>query len=958
MAFSPLFVFRTLRRMASAAAFAVLLRAFRRRRHALPLLLVAAACATPLTAQTFDSRVIVISVDGLRPDIIEDFSAEQLPTFRRLMDEAAFTLNARSDPQFTLTMPNHASMMTGRWVHGEQSHGWAYNADTDGPETIHLNANAYIPSMWDVAHDEGARTALFATKEKFITYDRSWDDTHGQADAVLPDYGRDKIDRFVVRLQSEDMVSAFMIEASASPFDLAFLHIADPDREGHATGWNPVIGSAYSAAVSNADAQIARVLAFVESDPGYIGQTHVIVTADHGGTALNHSNPDIEEHYRVPFFVWGPSAIPRADLYDLNAEVRTDPGALHVEQTVDEYDRPIQNADAANLALKLMGLSPIPGSAVGGTNPLVVRQVEESSSGGQIDPSLMSDSAFQNGVSPSVEYAGTLDTKLRSDAPSTPFGDTPDLEVDSGPDYAALIRWDLSSLPSNAVVTDAALVLNVTNVSTATYYLHAMETAWDDATATWNDRSTGEPWTSPGVERGSDRGTDILGIVEGPDLGTLRVELNEEGLAVVERWIADPATNFGFILANYDANEDGLDLSSSEAADATLRPRLEVAYELPVPPGPTPPEAQFELTNERGIGTNQVLVDGTLTIHPDTSIVSWEWDFGDQGSAIGPTAAHSYQSAGTYEVALTVVDANGLTSTQSKIVIVDAGETGEGAFQQAVSPLNSYSGATDVRLQSDEATVNFGEDVSLLVDGSPDYATLMRWDLSAVAPGVEVTSAFLNVYVTNTSIDEYSLYPVRASWDENVASWNQAMTGVPWAQAGAADVQDRLGEAIGTLAAPDSGWVRVELNDVGRAWVANWINNPATNHGLVIQNFDSAEDGIDFLSSEAPVAEFRPRLELAWQMAHHVNLPERVEFGSWPNPFRDQVNVRIDSDLRHPVELTIHDMLGRRVLRQTIDPLDFGGVRLDTSFLAAGVYALTLTEHGTRVSSTRMIARQ
>jgi len=45
-------------------------------------------------------------------------------------------------------------------------------------------------------------------------------------------------------------------------------------------------------------------------------------------------------------------------------------------------------------------------------------------------------------------------------------------------------------------------------------------------------------------------------------------------------------------------------------------------------------------------------------------------------------------------------------------------------------------------------------------------------------------------------------------------------------------------------------------------------------------------------------------------------------------------------------------------LKQSIASGQFGEVRLDTSFLAAGVYALILTEHGTRVSTTRLVAKQ
>ena len=393
MARLPFSAFRLLRRTVSAVAFAILLDALRKsarthraRKALLPLLLL----ALPATAQDFGKRVIIISVDGLRPDVIEAFDPSLLPAFDRLRKEGASTLNARSDPQFTITMPNHASMMTGRWVQGASSHGWAYNDDAGGDRTIHENKNEYVPSIWDVAHDEGARTALFATKEKFAMYDRSWNEDHGAPDLATSDNGKDKIDRFIYLAQSADMIDAFLAEAVANPPDLTFIHIADPDREGHATGWLPTMGSAYTAAIMHADQQVGRVLDFISTDTEWKGTTYLIVTADHGGTALSHSDPLVVEHYRVPFFVWGPKADAGQDLYAINTGRRTDPGTAHVAQTVAETARPIQNADAANAALGLLGLPAIPRSPIGRDVPLLVRAPQSSNEGSRV-------LAFQDG---------------------------------------------------------------------------------------------------------------------------------------------------------------------------------------------------------------------------------------------------------------------------------------------------------------------------------------------------------------------------------------------------------------------------------------------------------------------------------------------------------------------------------------------------------------------------------
>jgi PKD repeat protein len=58
--------------------------------------------------------------------------------------------------------------------------------------------------------------------------------------------------------------------------------------------------------------------------------------------------------------------------------------------------------------------------------------------------------------------------------------------------------------------------------------------------------------------------------------------------------------------------------------------------------------------------------DGSDSTDPDGSVVSYAWDFGDGGTAAGPTTSHDFVTSGTRDVTLTVTDDEG---TQGSVVV-------------------------------------------------------------------------------------------------------------------------------------------------------------------------------------------------------------------------------------------------------------------------------------------------
>lgn len=239
-----------------------------------PLSLSPVTRATPKGAVT--DHVIVVSVDGLRPDAIALFGAT---TIQRLMRTGSYTLDARTI-DISRTLPSHTSMLTGELA---DEHGIVWNTD----ETS-THGTIQIPTVFGIARERGFHTSAFFSKAKFNHLE-----TEGTLDySQAPDGGRPwSGDRTM------DDVERYLI--SERP-NLLFVHISDPDFAGHLFGW---MSWWYARAVRKADVAVARLtLAAVHA----FGQDNytLILTADHGGHDRTHGTTAATD-VTIPWIAYG-----------------------------------------------------------------------------------------------------------------------------------------------------------------------------------------------------------------------------------------------------------------------------------------------------------------------------------------------------------------------------------------------------------------------------------------------------------------------------------------------------------------------------------------------------------------------------------------------------------------------------------------------------------------------------
>ena len=221
--------------------------------------------------------MIVISIDGLRPDAIEKFDAE---TIQRMMREGSYTLQAQTIP-LSKTLPSHTSMLTGVVP---ETHGVIWNGDLSW-----VRGTVGVPTIFGLASIAGHETMAIFSKSKF--HHLEVPGTLGHVESPFGWWGA---------WDAETTLRHVEADLEDEMPNLTFVHIAEPDYAGHASGW---MSPAYAEAVRAADDAVERVLDAAEDAFGE-GNYTVILTADHGGDERGHGL-DVPEHRTIPWIAWG-----------------------------------------------------------------------------------------------------------------------------------------------------------------------------------------------------------------------------------------------------------------------------------------------------------------------------------------------------------------------------------------------------------------------------------------------------------------------------------------------------------------------------------------------------------------------------------------------------------------------------------------------------------------------------
>ncbi len=250
--------------------------------------------APPEAADTADPdvrpKVLVIGIDGVRPDVLAEV---ETPNLDRLVAEGTFTDRARTGFP-SVSGPGWSSFLIGVWPekHGvtdNEFQGKRYDEYPDlftRIETVRPELETWVVADWLplVADDHNGPviSEQVDTKHVLDGYELGW----AEADSA-------SVELAVDALRSSDP-------------DAMFVYLGNPDETSHQAG---SIGAEYRQAIALADQHVGRLLHALAARPTAGGEDWlVLVSTDHGRRADGGHGGDTSEERTIFYIASGPSA--------------------------------------------------------------------------------------------------------------------------------------------------------------------------------------------------------------------------------------------------------------------------------------------------------------------------------------------------------------------------------------------------------------------------------------------------------------------------------------------------------------------------------------------------------------------------------------------------------------------------------------------------------------------------
>lgn len=214
-------------------------------------------------------KVLVILVDGMRPDALKD-----LPQAQSMIQKSAYTMQAKTVMP-SVTLPCHMSLFL-----------------SVDPSRHGTTTNTYAPQVRPIK----GLCEVLSENNKSCAFFYNWEELRDIARPDSLEFSYFRRGRVIGYDKANTIVTDAAIEyLSGNDTDFAFLYLGYADAAGHQYGW---MSSEYGKALENSWENITRVVNILPDD------YTVIVTADHGGHDRNHGT-DLPEDMTIPLIIMG-----------------------------------------------------------------------------------------------------------------------------------------------------------------------------------------------------------------------------------------------------------------------------------------------------------------------------------------------------------------------------------------------------------------------------------------------------------------------------------------------------------------------------------------------------------------------------------------------------------------------------------------------------------------------------
>jgi hypothetical protein len=183
------------------------------------------------------------------------------------------------------------------------------------------------------------------------------------------------------------------------------------------------------------------------------------------------------------------------------------------------------------------------------------------------------------GCSETTALAPVADTYINADKPDENKGGETRFRTrpQSGEEKHSLLLFDLSGIPSGAIIDSATLtVMSKNGRSNHIVEVHPLTTLWSELTATWNTPDGNTAW-SGGAFGSADYDPTGYGtfVPVGGDTG-----VSIDVTALVDRWVNQVLANHGILMLATGADNGDAEWYSIEEGNASRHPVLVVHWTL------------------------------------------------------------------------------------------------------------------------------------------------------------------------------------------------------------------------------------------------------------------------------------------------------------------------------------------------------------------------------------------